>query len=49
MIFTKHGVRFRVSSYGGLDLWLAEYDEWVRFGWDQFGLDPGEWSPFGPP
>lgn len=53
MIFTKYGVRFRVSIYGGLDLWLDDRDdyrgrplpgEWVRFGWDCYGIDPGEWT-----
>jgi hypothetical protein len=57
MIFTKYGCRFRVNVYGGLDLWLDEREfcgrviagEWVRFGWDSFGLDPGEWTPEAPP
>lgn len=51
MIFTKWGVRFRVSPFGGLDLWIDERElcgrtipgEWARFGWDTFGVDVDEW------
>lgn len=44
MIFTKYGMRFRVSPSGGLDVEID--DTWIRYGWDCYGVEPGEWLDY---